>query len=142
MDKSDAIKIIQQTKQITEYAIVYLKHILNYAGSTPFKMILIDSGETLKERQEMLENCLKEVQGFNFTPDRNALLQKYHFPENAATLSDKQIASLLFDLCNNSVKEIYTLLNQYKAINEKITKKIKEAIKAIERLREQLADYL
>lgn len=94
----------------------------------------MDSSETMKERKENLEKQLEEngSQCKDFSDHAN--------PPSPS--SDKEISHLLFDHCNESVKQIYTYLNHYKNVEPPALKAVKEGVKAIERLREYLAEYL
>lgn len=140
MITNDALEILHKTEDVVQKSIFSVHEVLNDTRHTKFKMLLIDSLETLKERHEMLEDHLKELQ--DSTIRISTPLNQNKFFSSIPSSSDRQIADRLFDLCNESVKAIYTYLNHYQAIDKKVKKDIKEAVKAIERLREHLAEYL
>lgn len=139
MTSNDAVTIYIKTENVLLNAIDAINQVLDYATLPPFKMLLIDSRETLKERCETLQEKQAALQ--NVLPSTSSAPKD---PTDSSPLihSDKQIAHNLFDCCNTSVKKIYTYLNEYKGIDKKVEKLIKEAVKAIERLREHLAEYL
>ena len=144
MLKSDSLKIFQKTGHVLQKSIIAIQTIIHRAEDVKFKMMLVDSLEILKERCDMIERKLKELQLDNAQTSVKQTPTMAEAPslELPMTLSDKQIAHVLFDICNETVKKIYTYLNHYKGIDKKVGKLIKEAVKAIERLREHLAEYL
>lgn len=138
MAQNDTITIFEKTMNVVTSSIASIENTLEDVTNSQFKMILINSMETLKERNETLKEHLKKEQNVqqiaSATNSSNSTVTPAH--------CDRQIASGLFDDCNTAVKEIYTYLNHYKDLEKDAKKLIKEAVKAVERLREQLADYL
>lgn len=91
----------------------------------------------IKGRHKSLQNELTALTALE-TPTEIP----FETPPGCKAIFEKQLASNIFNHCNDSVKKIYTYLNHYKGATKESLKAVKEAVKAIERLREQLADYL
>ena len=132
MIQTDTITLLQKTTCVIDYVILMLRDAIPTVRDTSFKMVLVTRFDTLKERHTMLQHALD-------THDATAL-EVSHTDFDVPL--DKGLAHGLFTLCNQCVEAIYTFLNHYKTPEEKVEKLIKEGVKAIERLREDLAPYL
>lgn len=139
MSQNDTTQILQQTDTVLKNCLHTVQSLLDSTDNAKFKILLIDSGETFKERSDALKEKLASLQCESPCPTTNLTQPEHSIPP---VHSDRQIANILFDYCNESVKEIFTYLNHYKGIDQKVEKKVKDAVKAIERLREHLAEYL
>ena len=132
MIQTDTVTLLQKTDCVVAYVILVLRDTIPTVRDTSFKMVLVTRFDTLKERHTLLQHALEAHDA--------SILEVSHTDFDVP--GDKGLVHGLFTLCNQCVEAIYTFINHYKPPNQKVENLIKEGVKAIERLREDLAPYL
>lgn len=130
---NDSSELLLKTDEVLQKIMLPIHESFHESINDDFKKVLMTNLLAIKGRHKLLQNELTALTALE-TPTEIP----FETPPGCKAIFEKQLASNLFDHCNDSVKKIYTYLNHYKGA----TKESLKAVKAIERLREQLSDYL
>ena len=128
----DECNLLKKTTLVMTQVIEVTQGGVTDAPTEKFKKMPLERLDTFKERHALLtsalEKCAITFEAVNVMP---------------LALPDKpSLSHYLFGLCNEGVETLYTYINHYKQVDAHTVKLVKESIKAIERLREDLAAFL
>lgn len=144
MNTTQNIALLKKCEDEVKKSISSIKNLLDPMKDPDFKLMVIKSKDALKQYAEQLNNKLTALE--NIEQEENKMTQAVSkVIANTKLLlekTDAHIASLLFDTCNECLKQLYKAINENNCADSSCKALATTVIETLIDLRENLIAYL
>lgn len=144
MTSQETLQLLKKCDTEVKKFISSIKNTLEPTQNPDFKLMVIESKDTLKTYEEQFKIQINQLQ--ETTPEENkvtdALSKAMINTKLLTNKTDQHIASLIFDASNTCLKELYKALNEASNPPQNIQAIIEGVTTTILNLRKNLMSYL
>ena len=140
----ETLALLKKNETEVKKSITAIKNVLEPMKNPEFKLMVLQHKDALKAEDKAIEEKLKQEQDVASGSHKitEAVSKVIANAKLLAEKDDKHIAALLFDSCNDSLKELYSAFNANNLADDPVKAKATNIIQILITLREDLITYL